>query len=228
MINFITRALARKTSQHVLQRAEQKQNASLGLGKSLFNSKEHYLSFRKAWAAAVTSPRAKKTINHIRYPLKYYLHGKLVITEHNAAEVIRGWLNSSHMLLHNLLRDKPFYNGFTPISNTTKLVNSIYVNWELHMAAYNLDWRKKQAIESLKKDPTLDKEKPSYWGTTTIMDFLEPFNGTITREMLTELEIPSIQPIMINHGDGLKYMMRIQKGERPTYADIYGGKNEDN
>lgn len=197
--------------------------------KSLFESKQHYVDFRNAWAAAVTDPRAKRTIKHHRYPIQYYEHGTLVVTEHNGAEVIPGWITSTHALLYNLLRDKPFYNGFTPVSNRNKLTNSTYVNWSLYLAAYNLDWRKRQAIESLKKDPIINQDSSKqYWGTTTTMTFLEPFNGTITREMLSELVIPEIKIISIDDVKGIRYMVRLSNHETPTYADIYGGDNENN
>lgn len=80
------------------------------MNKSIFETKEQYLTFRKAFAAAQNDQRAK-----------HYF------TDDVAAGKIKhdGWLQAEHFILLNAIRGKPFDRGFTPITNKNKITS----NW---------------------------------------------------------------------------------------------------
>jgi len=69
---------------------------------SIFKSKEHYLAFRAAWAAAVNNKDK---------------------TQRPRAE---------HFVLYNILRGKSYDRGFTPTTNTKKLQNGAVINQGLY------------------------------------------------------------------------------------------------
>lgn len=184
------------------------------MSKKLFNSKEHYLAFRKAWAEAINDERAKKQ--------------KIFHKEYNSCEIREGWLTAAHMLLYNLLRDKPFYHGFTPVLKPSKLLGGTYINHGLfHNAFVMLDSYQRRARRSLEK---LNKKqlKNKWWETSRETDkfmterFLKPFAGTVTPDMLVSVQIPEIKPIyVIGSSFGMQLMLRIYNGEKLTFEDIY-------
>lgn len=72
---------------------------------TFFESKQAYLAFRAAFAAAQNDLRSKK--------------GK---PDHNGHKV-SGWLQPAHYMLMNLARGLPYDRGFTPITATRILEN---------------------------------------------------------------------------------------------------------
>jgi hypothetical protein len=129
---------------------------------------------------------------------------------HSARE--KGWIQAAHHVLLNVLRGRSVDNGFTPITNKNKLANGAYINHGLYFAVSDL----KRMIQSAQSD------KLSDWQKSRLEDFLAPFNGTVTVEMLAKVTLPNIQPLESNFGQGRKVAQKIMSGEaKPiTYQDI--------
>ena len=176
----------------------------------MFDSKEHYLAFRKAWATAINSPRAKKTLIHHK--------------EWNSTELQQGWIKSSHVVLYNLLRDKPFYNGFTPLLKKSRLKNGGYINQHLYEnALHMLCYYQQYATKALSTEPPKDKHyaRAREWGKEKTLEFLDPFNSTISLEMLDALEIPKMEPLRHQWDEGKYWYERAMAGEKVTFKDIF-------
>lgn len=80
------------------------------MNKLIFETKEQYLAFRKAFAAAQNDKRAKP-----------YFTDDL----HAGKIKNKGWLQAEHFILLNAIRGRPLANGFSPIISDNK-INS---NW---------------------------------------------------------------------------------------------------
>jgi hypothetical protein len=78
--------------------------------KHFFNTKQQYLNFRAAFAAAQNSPRAKSTM-----VLSDYYPGQLYKKQ--------GWLTSTHFILFNIIRERHPYIGFTPKTKKSYIMN---------------------------------------------------------------------------------------------------------
>jgi len=87
--------------------------------KSIFNTKEQYISFRHAWsnAARISDPETSC------------------------------WLQGAHHLMFNLLCGKPAERGFTPITRKTKLQNGHLINAGLYDAYCSLSAKISRAKE---------------------------------------------------------------------------------
>ena len=162
--------------------------------KTHFENKEHYLNFRKAWAAAVTSPLAKPTYKTQTF--KHWKTGSLttvVSKEH-------GWITLTHHMLYNILRNKPITMGFTAVTNKNKLAAGMDPNYSARLAHGLVgDW--------IRRARFLDNDEHSQpWGefknmglmndhkrelyTRQLEQFFKVFDGTVTTEMLANIELP--------------------------------------
>lgn len=170
-----------------------------------FQTKENYLAFRKAWADAVNSPDAKPRIEE--WERTNYFTGSHEIVRYR----VKGNLTATHHLVFNLLRGKDATVGFTPITNKTKLVNGMAINHGLYWARYSLAQIARQA--------------KSIGGCREIVDkFLAPFCGTVTVEMLIDLDLalPSFPSMDPDFGKGRKIAEVILKGEQQlSMSDVY-------
>lgn len=80
--------------------------------KHLFENKAQYLNFRKAWAEAVNSPKAKSRLEKCDEWLSNEgQYGRY--SEGTGVHRVSGWINAEHHILYNLLRNKDFDRGFT-------------------------------------------------------------------------------------------------------------------
>ena len=87
--------------------------------KSIFETKEQYLAFRAAFAAAQNDKRAKHYF--VEELTQCWDHetkkwGKMPIKTRRD-----GWLQAEHFIILNAIRDKPLDRGFTPITSKNKL-----------------------------------------------------------------------------------------------------------
>lgn len=163
---------------------------------TFFNDKEQYLNFRKAWAVAVNSPEAKSHLEVCDEAIKpgternpnslYYKRSK-----GTGRRRVQGWITASHMILYNLLREKNMENGFTNVTNEIKLQNGMLANHGLYFA--NQCLLDICRIASMFEDPT--KVHTYTWWKAHLEDFLRPFAGTVTIEMLGKLskQIPEVK-----------------------------------
>ena len=80
-----------------------------------FESKEHYLAFRKAWSNAVNSDKAKTHYEERTYTSR----SSRTVEKYR----IDGWVTGAHHVLYNILRNRPFHKGFTMINIEKALMN---------------------------------------------------------------------------------------------------------
>ena len=138
---------------------------------TFFESKEHYLSFRKAWKD-----------NFAQGKHKPYSHGKSYDgTPLRAVSDI----TSAHHMIYNALRGRDLGKGYTLITNSNKLLLS-------GMPAYSGCDRAVRDIFSAKSLASeTAQEKKRTWLIerleADVKRLLEPFNGTITHETLIAL-----------------------------------------
>ena len=138
-----------------------------------FNSKEDYLTFRKNWAAACNSNERKSTLvdtnwGRIRKP---------------------GFLTATHHYIFLLLCGKDVLSGFKPITNTTKLSNGMKNYTALYAAFEDLGYIARKILSVQRESSAKDKEKS--WViqyNKDIDNFLKPFGGSVTREMVEDLD----------------------------------------
>ena len=162
-----------------------------------FETKEQYLTFRKAWAKASNDERCKKT---------------LVRNEWGAYRQ-NGWLTSSHYVLFNLLSRRPHDNGFTPVTRVSKLKNGTYLNYGLYVAVTEL----KRVVQYARK------ETPAEWQQRAIERFLEPLKDVVSIELLASIEVPEEKIMESNWARGKTVAELIINGKaKPTtYQDLW-------
>jgi len=170
--------------------------------KLFFIDKQHYLNFRKAWAEAVNSPKAKPHTE----PCSEWISQTQKSTENTGTQKMSGWITSRHNLLFCILTEKSVLKAFTPVTNKNKILNgmnpflglsSAYDSLRRHLANANdyinfltnaannipLDkWSKRKGMTD--NEVWLDRanDRKKY-----LDGFLAPFNGTVTINMLVEL-----------------------------------------
>lgn len=96
-------------------------------------------------------------------------------------------ISAEHHALYNILRGYPASRGFTPITNANKLRNGTPINNGLYYAVLLL------------------RKMPERW--------LKPFGGTVTEEMVLNLNIPKENIIWSNYGVGQYIAESIIDGE---------------
>jgi len=146
---------------------------------SHFTSKEHYLSFRAAWAKAVNSEKAKS-----------YLVDSQAWYDSNIINRVRkpGWVQSEHHIIYNILRNRKPSLGFTNITNANKLNLSCK---PINNGYYWAMWRITQ-IQNLIKSQ-LTGQNVSDFNQKQIEWLLAPFCGTVTLEMIANIKIPTVK-----------------------------------
>lgn len=160
--------------------------------------KDDYRYFRKSWAAAVADPRAKSKVVACDQWIRND-HGTWRHSKGTGRCKQHGWIESSHMVLFNLIRGKPLDRGFAPITNPRKL-KSVYTPWQhFNDAVDELD-RMVELAQKYTTNPV--RNHHDYHELTRVMDFLEPFRtstfqGTITIMDLANIDRSYFQTIRI-------------------------------
>lgn len=169
---------------------------------SIFKTKEQYFTFRKSWSSAVNNDKAKPPV---------------------------AWLHASHHILFNLLCNKPFDNGFTPITNINKLKNGTYLNHGLYYAMVDLKYMQSIAKKIGAGNKFFGK-KPADYEVERLREFFAPLSDTITDDMVADivnmlatLELPTVAPLYSNYGKSKQVADKIINGEfKPNnFAQIY-------
>jgi len=177
---------------------------------TLFETKEQYFYFRKMWADAVNSPKSKSTVIQGNY----------------GAYREAGWLKAEHMMLCNILRQRSFDRGFSPVTSKNKLENGAHINAGLYFACNELRdsvvRAKKIMIANESGGLFKKKETPNEWDVKYVTKFLAPFNETVSVEMLSKVELPEVQLLESAYGKGRKIARQILESEtKPTsFAQI--------
>lgn len=100
-----------------------------------FQTKEQYLAFRAAFAAAHNDSRAKKG-KADTYGVK-----------------TPGWLTAAHYMILNEVRGYPRRRGFSEITNTTKLANGMLPDLHINNAERELSFIIIDARNFIKNEP---------------------------------------------------------------------------
>ena len=170
--------------------------------KHFFETKEQYLAFRKAWANAVNSDKAKS---------------KTVYSEFYDGTIREpGWITAAHHIFYNIVRNHPIDTGFTPVTRKTKLENGAIINGGLYEG-----WVALKAVVETAKEKTnssfFNKPKISDYRERQLVAFLEPFARTINTEMLAQIELPKVERLDASFGKGKKLAQAILTSEKkPT------------
>ncbi len=158
-----------------------------------FETKEQYLAFRAAFAAAQNNPRAKK--------------GKPQ-PPHGIRD--KGWLSGAHFMLLNAVRGLPYDRGFTPITCQRKLDNGAIPDAAIASARRLLEGQIYMAKEYLNPKPA---ERSNRWrfgiGRTASQEeadnrkmeyllkdlkvFLAPFDDTFSINDLANVDIDGVE-----------------------------------
>jgi len=151
-----------------------------------FETKDQYLNFRTAFAAAVNDPRSKK--------------GKP--DPSNNGYKPRGWMTGAHFMLLNVVRNFEYHYGFSLITAQHKLDNGAIPDLNINRIKYTLDCMVNDAKRYLNPKPA---EKSSWWRfgkvsnqeeanqkqqerlAATLNTFLAPFGDTFTIKDLAKL-----------------------------------------
>lgn len=104
-----------------------------------------------------------------------------------------GWISLEHHILYNIIRNKPLQLGFTPITNKVKLANGANPCYAYQSANYTL-WNRIHQAKSIiqsesSKNLTSYNEQLLAHYKKYLTNFLEPFDGTITIEILASIEM---------------------------------------
>lgn len=200
-----------------------------------FETKEHYLAFRASWARAVNDDRRFPTLVPCDEWIKEAGHrgymGFGAVSEGTGRERVPGWVTDAHHALYNTLRNRPTETGFSPVTKTIRLQNGAYINHGLWWAVTVLIdhiTTAKQYNTLLKKIEEFKETRPSFTRYNEkrikrLEQFLEPFDGTVTIEMLASMLVPPVQPIESNFGKGMKLAKAIIEANRKpvTYEDMW-------
>lgn len=174
--------------------------------KSIFNTKEQYLSFRDAWKAAINNDKAKK---HLK-------------TNDYGTYREDGWLQAEHHILFNILCGRPADRGFTPVTNINKLKSGMYLNHGFYFGMSRL----RNMHNTAKK--IISGGTVHEIAADRLVDFLAPFNHVVTVDMLASLVLPEIEALYSSYGKSRKVANKIITGEfKPTnFSQVYSALEE--
>jgi hypothetical protein len=154
---------------------------------SLFNTKRDYLQFKKVWAIAVKSPRAKKY-----YEANICNQEDLVFIKHT------GWIKPEHLIFYNIVRGKDSTLGF---ALKTKDQKRNYNHALLRLLGYYLSARALTAREApdycydIGVNSGIKVMKIEYVlkYRRHIKEFTEPFGTLVTMSMLSQLDKSALE-----------------------------------
>lgn len=129
----------------------------------IFDSKEQYVAFRKAWASVVNSPAAKSKLIP---PTQYTAEGKPIKAAGRSR--IKGCLGASHMMTYNILRGRNPYRGFSDSDTGRDCFHRI-----------------QRAVEYAHKH--IEAKKLDTQVTYAVSDLLSPFKSTVSVAQLAKL-----------------------------------------
>ena len=191
-----------------------------------FESKEHYLAFRKAWAKATQESKS-----HLE-PCDLYVYelghsglrtGRYSVLSGAGKRRVKASVSRAHHILFNLLLNRPVETGFTPVTNKKKLLNGMYFNAGLYFAVHELKWFIDFDVKRSRRE--LDryfKEENKQWAIQSVEKFLTPFNGTVTVDMLLALDIPKIEPMYSTFNKkGMEIIGKLDEIRPITYNQLY-------
>lgn len=184
-----------------------------------FQSKQQYLNFRTAFAAAVNDKQCRKSYTDntgTRW------NDKTQAKETYAYRTKRsGWLSSTHYLLFNLACGKNYYNGFSPKTKESFVTSGGCADRGLNTALYELEvqidnakmliGQKEIVVPSYFKNIKEFKSERMAKMQNTVNAFLLPFSGVFTIEDLARVQLPMFPRLSTE-----------QIKEKVTYKQAFG------
>ena len=167
---------------------------------TIFKTKTEYFNFIQAWKNACNASERKSQF--------------IFYKEWNSIERQPGWLHASHYILYNYIRNKNLHNGFSFITNSSKLNNGMIINFGLFTGYAEL-----QRIINIARSLLEDKKISDFY-KKRINKFLQPFKGTLTLEHLSNVDLDKISPVCIHFGKGNNLANKISEGKQITWLDI--------
>lgn len=181
------------------------------MNNSIFETKQQYLAFRAAFAAAQNDKRAKPTL--VDLPCSTYNWRTRETHSWMGKQKIKGWLQAEHFILLNAARGKPLNRGFTPATTDRKVAS--YGNEPAKMfngsllLLQRLQWDAQKIVAGVKLETspflmrTLANLKPDEMAAELermrqdaedklrkrVSVILEPFAGTLTMEQFAALKL---------------------------------------
>ena len=133
-----------------------------------------------------------------------------------------GWLQAEHHILFNILCGRSPERGFTPVTRKTKLQSGHLINHGYYHGMVTLA----SLCDTAKK--IVSGTKVSTWNSDRLVDFLKPFNHTVTVDLLASLELPKVEPLYPNYGKTKQIATKIIEGNfKPTdFSQIYDALKE--
>jgi hypothetical protein len=174
----------------------------MSIKTEIFTSKEHYLAFRKAFARAANTSRAKPHFIPCDEIVKNPETNEYIVGKSADRNIQRkGWMTASHFAFLNLIRGKTIQSGFTITTNKKKLINGRTPHYGFWLAIENLNFFCSKNLGN--------------WARKRQENFLEPFEGTVTAEMLEKLSkhIPHIHSLSMWGAKGSRVIPALMKGE---------------
>jgi hypothetical protein len=186
--------------------------------KTHFESKKHFTEFLAAWSATCNSDKAKPTLKRFGTYIRDPQNGNFVWDENGGSMKVKGCMRAEYYMLYNILRGRPQNNGFTNRTNPKKVFCGTYVNDGEYNAYWNLKNKISQAQKILEmNNPSVILEKANarvarFSGKLedaidlfkrqnetqrqNIDSYLSIFGGTVTVEMLANIQLEKVTPTM--------------------------------
>lgn len=170
---------------------------------SIFKTKEHYFSFRDAWASAANNKKVKSQLE----PCDEWIRNPSSISYGTGRYRVPGWLQAEHYILYNILRGRSFDRGFTPITNAVKLQHGMYINHGLFNGMIRLAGKQATAKKIVNNEKIEENQAQRF------ADFIEPFNNTVTVDMFASIILPEIKALYPNFGKSYHVAKQIINGD---------------
>ena len=142
----------------------------------------NYEKLIQAWSIAVNSSRAKH-------------HLELVNDSQSNKEQhkVTGWINVEHHILYNILLNRDPFSGLSMVTNHIKLKNNMLPNHGYNIGVYRLQHYINYAKHLLK-----DSNQVNEYHYSSVASFLEPFDDTVSIEVLSTIQLPKLPTIQEN------------------------------
>jgi hypothetical protein len=159
---------------------------------NFFETIEQHAAYRAAWSAAVNDVRAKSTLAKHDEWIYNDVTKRGTVSKDSGQHKVSGWIRPQHHLLFNIIKGRDLSTGFTPITNKNKIVsNHLDADFGINHAKRTLS-----GICITARNVLANRETP----TNAVMariherqelfltEFLQPYAGTITIEMLAKID----------------------------------------
>jgi len=159
---------------------------------NLIKTSTHFNLIKSNWATSSQSPRCKSTLIPCDEYI-YHARGPAEVSKGTGSHRQSGWIQASHHVLYNIIRNKEPSRGFIPATKVGK--NDAYrlaVQYlqYIHQIATNLQETTESQFlshESYERMVARNIER--------VTTFLEPFGGSISVKQFVEMDLTTHIPV---------------------------------